>query len=89
MHVCTRQCDVIWRLYRPIILGCDKPREKPWSESTSGSNPPPLDGMAVFEKPNGEATLYNVRQYLCAWARWRRSGGRGDAPRIADYKCDV
>ena len=73
----TTLCDVIWRLYRPLRLGCEKPRKKQWREQASGvqHGGKPLDRVPIFSA-GGVVTVYDVHAYFVAWAAWR-DGARG------------
>ena len=78
-------CDVVWRLYRPHVLGCEKPRPKPWSAEHSGKNP--LRRVPIFEDAKSEvASFYDVREYIRAWAEWREEGGAAGRPKIGDFR---
>jgi len=77
----TLLCDVIWRLYRPRVLKCEKPRPKPWSEATSGGNP--LYLFPVWASAGAPVKLYALHDFLVAWTEWKR-GERDVKPNVSD-----
>ncbi len=85
----TMLCDVIWRLYRPLRLGCEKPRAKKWCAETSGvqHGGNPLDRVPIFSA-GGVVRVYNIHAYLKAWAKWRdgAQGASSAKPRVEDFE---
>ena len=82
--VASSLCDVVWRLFRPLVVGCDKPRLPPWHEKTSGGNP--IDFFPSWSK-DGEkevVTLYQLAAFLDAVEAFRR-GQRTDVPDLATF----
>lgn len=75
-------CDVIWRLYRPLILGCEKPRLHNWDEDgVHGGSP--LDVYPFWSKnESGDQflTLYKLADFLEEFYRYRR--GSADKPSL-------
>ena len=85
----TTLCDVVWRLYRPLKLGCEKPRAKNWCAQTSGAQHGgiPLDRVPIFST-GGVVRVYNIHAYLKAWAEWRdgAQGAPSAKPRVEDFE---
>lgn len=81
-------CDVIWRLFRPLVIGCDKPRLPDHNPEKSGGNP--LDYFPHFSLKEGDkelVTIYKLAPFLDAVEKWRRAGDDDDNtfPNLKNY----
>jgi hypothetical protein len=78
----TTGCDVIWRLYRPLILGSEKPRPKVWDADASGGN-----SLHLYPGwRSGKCTIYKLRKYLTAAFHARASATKPSADDVK-FKC--
>ena len=78
----TPNCDGIWRLYRPLVLGCEKPRVKLWNPETSGGNP--LTYYPRWDLVSGTRTIYRLRDFLLHFYEYRQ-GCRENKPTLSAY----
>ena len=76
----TFLCDGIWRLYRPLVLGCEKPRMPLWNQERSGGNP--LQYVPIWR--TGGCTVYRFMDYFEAMLLfvW---GGSTEEPKLEDF----
>ena len=80
----TFGCDGIWRLYRPLHVGCEKPRPKKWDKSRSGGNP-----LTYFPFWHDDGTLhiYKLREFLLHYVDYY-VGRRQELPVLGDQYID-
>ena len=71
-------CDVVWRCFRRVTLGCDKPRLDDWSAKTSGGNP--LFVFPFFDEACDAPTYIHIGEYLHKYVT-----DNFNAPALADY----
>lgn len=74
----TMLCDVVWRCFRRVTLGCDKPRLDDWSAETSGGNP--LDVFPFFDEAGDAPAYIHISEYLNKYV-----ADNFKAPALADY----
>jgi hypothetical protein len=74
----TLLCDVIWRCWRPIKLGAQKPRLPRWDAETSGGEH--LAAYAIFRTPTEGATVVNVDEFVRKWCTASKPGSAPQLP---------
>ena len=74
----TLLCDVIWRCWRPIKLGAQKPRLPRWDAETSGGEH--LAAYAIFRTPTEGATVVDVDEFVRKWCTASKPGSAPQLP---------
>ena len=78
----TMGCDGIWRLLRPLVLGCAKPRVPDWHDSSDGGN---HFDLYPFWCDDEQLEIYEVGRYLEDYVKHQLSPTQKTAPRFAAY----